>query len=67
MKGYCEDDLDEGPGCLIDFSKVLHNCLNSGDFAIDFMQDFASESELKLYLAMLFTSLGQLNDVCDKV
>lgn len=54
MEGYFEDDLDEGSGCLIDFSKVLHNCLNSGEFTIDFMQDFASLSELKLYFAMLF-------------
>ena len=37
MEGYFEDDLDEGSGCLIDFSKVLHNCLNSGEFTIDFM------------------------------
>ena len=66
MEGYFEDDLDEGPGCLIDLSEALQNCLNSGEFTIDFMQDFASESELKVYLAILFTSLGQLNDVCDK-
>lgn len=37
MEGYFEDDLDEGPGCLIEVSKVLHNCLNSGDSAIDLM------------------------------
>lgn len=37
MKGYFEDDLDEGSGCLIDFSEALQNCLNSGEFTIDFM------------------------------
>lgn len=67
MEGYFEDDLDEGSGCLIDLSEALQNCLNSGEFTIDFMQDCASLSDLKLYLAMLFTSLGQFSGVCDKV
>lgn len=58
MEGYFEDELDAWLGCLVDFSKALQNCLNSGEFTIDFMYDFASESELKLYLAMLFTSIG---------
>ena len=37
MEGHFEDNLDEWLGCLVDFSKVLHNCLNSGEFTIDFM------------------------------
>lgn len=37
MEGYFEDDLDEGSGCLIDLSEALQNCLNSGEFTIDFM------------------------------
>lgn len=40
MEGYFENDLDEGLGCLIEVSKVLHNCLNSGDFTINLIVKF---------------------------